>query len=491
MTFGTEWNLGDQLKALEDDPDAQRRGLRFERVIADLFRANQFEVTTNPGTARPRQTDLLAVRGNDRYLIECKWRSSKADIDDIDSLRSRLRRTFGAAGLMISMEGFSGTAVLEVSAHRDQPILLMSGAELRGLGWRHGGVLDLLWRKREALFTDGQVLLDEPTERRRTIERPPLPDSPVRFLLGGVEPACVIEFGGHYGQVAFAREVRDIDWVPASGNGVTLDVSLPSLTEDGVLDLLSKLAEIGWASPDACWSIQQMNAVWHGFGAAAFAATLPDWRTRAQSDHAHDSEEFCYVDWCSGGFYSLTATIPAHEYRWARNAVLSFQLQGIPLDPSPLLQLCRALGVHDEVYFRPRDDKSVTRVRLPEWMQTIETTHALVTVPDLIAGQDFISGLVIPNPLRDPRWRTERRQDDAELNNLDRLNGLDELDYLVCSLGEFHLANDGRAYTYSLRYIETARTSEGLIVRAAARWEYADEDSTDTRLESAPSLNRE
>lgn len=269
--------------------------------------------------------------------------------------------------------------------------------------------------------------------------------------------------------------MHDIDWVPASGYGVTLDVSLPALTEDGILDVLSKLADLGWASPDAYWSIQRTHAVWHGFGAAAFAGALPHWATRAAADEAHDSEEFCYIDRCAGGFYSLTATLSAHEYRWTRRGVLSFQFQGIPLDASPLLQLCRALGVHDEVYFRPRDEKSVTRVQLPAWTRPIEAVHALVTVPDPIIGRDFVSGLVIPNPLRDPRWREERQRRDPDLDSLNGLYGLEELEYLICSLGDFHLA-DGRAYTYYLEYIETARTSEGRIVLPKARWEDADEN---------------
>jgi hypothetical protein len=304
-------------------------------------------------------------------------------------------------------------------------------------------------------------------------------------VTGISEPASVIEFGGHYGQLAFAREMQDIDWVPASGNGVTLDVSLPSLTEEGILDLLFKLADLGWASPDAEWSIQQTHAVWHGFGAAAFADTLPGWETRAAAEEAHDSEEFCYIDRCAGGFYSLTATIPAHEYRWARGAALSFQFQGIPLDLSPLLQLCRAIGVHDEVYFRPRDEKSVTRVHLPDWMRPIEAVHAVVTVPDPILGREFVSGLVIPNPLRDPRWRDERQRSDADPNPFDSLYGLEELEYLICSLGEFHLA-DGRTYTYTLKHIETARTSEGRIVLPRAHWEHADND--DPRQGTVPSI---
>ena len=486
MTFGTEWDLDEQLKALDEDTDARGRGVRFETVIADLFRRNRFEVRLNPGTALPRQTDLLAVRGTDRYLIECKWRSNAADINDIDSLRARLRRTAGATGLMISMGGFSGTAVSDVSAHREQPVLLLSGAELRSIGRDSAGLLDLLWRKREALFTDGQALVDEPTERRRAVERSPLPSSAARFVVGSGEPASAIDFGGQFGQIAFALELQDIDWVPASGNGVTLDVRLPALTEEGILDLLSKLADLGWASPDACWSVQQRRAVWHGFGAAAFAEAFPHWRSRATGDEAHDSEEFCYVDRCSGGFYSLTATISAHESRWAHSVMLSFQFQGIPLDPGPLLQLCRAIGVHDEVYFRPRDEKSVNRVRLPAWMLPIDSVHALVTVPDHLLGRRFVSGLVISNPFRDPRWTEELQQGGTDLPRLGSLRGLEGSEYLICSLSDFHPEDGDRRYAYTLKYVETASTSEGRIIRPVARWEYADEEDEQPRADTIP-----
>src|SRR4051794_35601676 len=97
-----------------------QRGRSFERLVADLFRANHFDVRINPGAARPRQTDLLATKVAEVYLIECKWRSVKADIADIDGLRARLRRTHGAIGLFVGMAGFSGTAISDVADRRDQ-----------------------------------------------------------------------------------------------------------------------------------------------------------------------------------------------------------------------------------------------------------------------------------------------------------------------------------------------------------------------------------
>jgi hypothetical protein len=80
--------LRDQLDALALLNDPQRRGRGLERLVGDLFRRHHFSATINPGIARPRQTDVLATRVSEHYLVECKWRSHKADADDIDSLRA-------------------------------------------------------------------------------------------------------------------------------------------------------------------------------------------------------------------------------------------------------------------------------------------------------------------------------------------------------------------------------------------------------------------
>src|SRR4051794_4015895 len=78
-----EPELQAELRRLEGMRNPAQRGRSFERLVADLFRANHFDVRINPGAARPRQTDLLATKVAEVYLIECKWRSVKADIADI------------------------------------------------------------------------------------------------------------------------------------------------------------------------------------------------------------------------------------------------------------------------------------------------------------------------------------------------------------------------------------------------------------------------
>jgi hypothetical protein len=469
VRLNIESDLHEALRALDGMADKAKRGRQFERLVADLFRANHFDVRLDAGVARPRQTDLLATKVSEVYLIECKWRSAKADIADIDGLRARLRRTHGATGLMVGMAGFSGTAVSDVADHRDQPILLLSGDELRSVVKKPAELLDLLWRKAEALRVDGQAVLDEPSRTQPKRRPRPLPDSPTRFVRPGLEPSSVIEFGGGFGHTTFTHDLVDIDWVPAAGSGVTLDVAVPVLSERGVIDLLGKLADLGWASSDARWSIQQASANWHGFGAAAFATELPHWKTRSDRPDTHHSEEFCFVDNCPGGFYTLSSKISAHTTRWATHTVISFQLQGIPLDTAPLLQLCRAIGVHDNLYFRPLAEKSTRTVFPPDWMTKISDYIARIVTPGthIDPHPEWVTGIVVPNPLRQQRWRDDPDRNDADLRELE------EPEFLICHLGEFHPADDGKDYVYRLDRIRRTRTSEGAVYQPIARWDYA------------------
>ncbi|MEU1840238.1 restriction endonuclease [Micromonospora chersina] len=467
-------DLHEQYELIEGMTNPRLRGLAFEDFVADLFAASHFEVRKNPGAARPRQTDLLAARAADTYLIECKWRADRADIDDVDSLRSRLRRTSGAVGLLISIPGFTGTAISDVAGHRHQPILLLSGDEIRRLARRPEDLSHLLWRKKQALQVEGNALVDEPPQRKRPPARRPLPDSGTRFVAPDRPEAPVLACGGGFDGFTFAHDVVDVDWVIAQGSGVTLDVNVPARHEREVLDLIDKLADLGWASPDARWSIQQARTNWHGFGAAPFASELSQWQARADTPDAHHSEEFCYVDNCDGGFYTLTSTISADDSRRTTQTHLSFQLQGVPLDNGPLLQLCRSIGVHDGIYFRSLIGRSRRAIHLPAWMATTVEPLALIVTAgsDVDAGMKFVTGIVIPNPLRQEQWH--RSEERAEAN----LQQIEAAEYLVCDLGEHHL-NDNKSYSYRLTKIEVAKTSSGTIFVPGARWDWEQDPTGD------------
>lgn len=80
-----------EYRRIRADADAQRRGYDLQALVSSLLGRYHFRAETKARAARPRQVDLFASRGDIVYLIETKWRRNKADIDDIDSLFTRLQ----------------------------------------------------------------------------------------------------------------------------------------------------------------------------------------------------------------------------------------------------------------------------------------------------------------------------------------------------------------------------------------------------------------
>lgn len=451
-----------QLEACAGLP-APRRGLALEQIVADIFRAQHFTVLRSPGAARPRQTDVLAVRPPDRYLIECKWRSRPADIADLDNLRSRLRRTTGdVCGLLISMSGFSASLQADVLVRREQPVLLLSGDELLAAVGRDHQLLHLLWRKREALLHEGELLLDGNGAARRRRVKVVHPDPEQRFILPDGTTHQVIRGGSGFGSLVYSAALVKGDAV-----GVTLDIAPPVRNQFDLSQLVDTLTELGWTSGQARWRINQAHASWHGVGAAAFGAELAQWRERTDSRDAHESEEVLYVDVCDGGGYTLSASLLADRLRIARQARLSFQLAGMPLDAAPLLQLVRSLGVHDQLYFRPRESNvTQRRTRLQLSLGGSDDVVARVVSDAKLAGAEpMVSGVVVANPF----WA----DDESARPCLSAPAGLELLSrsqYLICGLRQWHgLAR--RPRKYQLDWFDAAWTSDVFVCSPVADWQ--------------------
>jgi hypothetical protein len=328
-----------------------------------------------------------------------------ASIDDIDNLYTRLEAVpDSVVGILVSYSGFTEQVLARVRERSNTPVLLLSGSELQAALRFTGDLHNLLRRKKKTLLVDRQVLLDDRTSippRTRGRARVSLPATRTRFLTSSGERTTSMEFGGGFGQFVFARELPDIDWSASAGLGATADIPLPIWSEEQLIDLIYQLADMGWATEDARWSIQQASVNWHGMGPAAFAELLPAWKKRyRRRRRMHDSEELCYADACDGGFYTLTANVAADVIREVRCARLSFQLVGTPLDLTALRELCEVFDVREQVYFRTRESPSVTRARLDRPYRTVEPVALLVEPDDAFGSpaKDFVTGPVIPNP---------------------------------------------------------------------------------------------
>ena len=173
---------------LLESEDSARRGPAFEKVLGEQLTADGFIVHFNPKTARPRQTDLLAIRESEHFLIEAKWRKRSIDIGDVDSLRMRLNRIpSDIVGCIFNMSGYSSRAITQVENDRAREMLLFNAAEINSIFAGRLEVHELIRRKRETLRVDGRVWFhDSKTESSACRKNFPPPCREFRTKTGAV-----------------------------------------------------------------------------------------------------------------------------------------------------------------------------------------------------------------------------------------------------------------------------------------------------------------
>jgi hypothetical protein len=468
--------LKKEFESLKRLTDAHRRGYDFQPFVGRLFQARNFRVEKKARAARPRQVDLFATRGGEMYLIETKWRKDRANSGDIDSLFTRLAAVpASVTGILVSYAGFTDEVVAKVKQESNRPVLLVSGFEIeRALGWS-GDFLKLLRDKKQALLVNREVLLDEAPKRRinaKKIKWSDLPSLTTEFLYPDGHRSSWLVSDGGFGMFAFIPEMPDIDWVSAGGSGVSVDVAVSVDGQNGLLEIIHQMAEMGWTSANGSWSIQQATANWHGFGTKSMGEALQGWATRYEGLETHHSEELCYVDEIDDGFYTLTASISADKDRSVWHAELSFQLVGIPLDLNPLWELCERLGVHERIHFRPRNEPSVNRGHPDRGakLRSVVPVAYVVASPDseMFGDSEWVVGIVVENPFK-LGCGSKRKTMPTWVPSI-----LSDTQYLICSLRSWHAA-DSHKSGYDLWTIESAWTSDALVVRAIADWRSDDE----------------
>jgi Restriction endonuclease len=452
-------------KQLKARADPHGRGEAFEHLLVDAFREAHFRVVHDPEAAMPRQTDLVGTYGPDRYLIEAKWKQQPADINDIDGVYTRLGRTESSViGVIFSVAGFGTTAVEEVGRNRKRSILLFGEPELLRVLGRPEELVRLLRNKREQLVVHARVHLEAAKPPKRGPARPlsDVPGTDVKLLDLDHQELPYLATGGEFGQFVYVQDLPDIDWVPASGHGVSLDMSFDPHTAEGIVDVLYELHRMGWVTERPRWSIQQSSMNWHGIGPQSFVTALREWESRTEEmPDAHHTEEVAYYDTCTGGYLSLTAGIAHHPSRVVYTADLSFQLVGVPLDANPILHLHEVFDISEPDYFRPRAERSVTRHRRHQAdAMPLEPVGYLVT-PQTIGGdeEDWVTGIVAKNPYR--------HGDKANPDGWPELVAQSEL--LVCDLRSHHPLDEPRE-GYLLFNWETTWTSNAMVVRVVADW---------------------
>ncbi len=145
-------SLRDEFQRLQNHKNEHKRGYEFQPFVGGLFKREHFRVEPNPRAAAPHQTDLLATRGSEVFLIETKWRSDPATITDVDLLFARLAALpASVTGVMFSYSGFTPAVLEKVRDQSARPVLLVTGDELNRLIELGVNLSALLRRKQDAL----------------------------------------------------------------------------------------------------------------------------------------------------------------------------------------------------------------------------------------------------------------------------------------------------------------------------------------------------
>lgn len=462
-------------RRLELIADAQARGSQLEGLVKSLFSRGHFRVERNAGAAAPRQTDLTATNGTDNYLIEVKWQRTPVDVGDVDNVRIRLLDTASSmVGVLISVSGFTRTAIARVREKRDRPILLMTGAELTSALEQPAGLANLLRDKFEELLVHGQVLLDS-RPRRLSVgnmgqDADGMPLAAASFHIAG-QRRPLLACGGSFGQFVFVQDIPDIDWVPGSGAGVSVDLSCQAESQEALLACLSRLGEAGWLTSQGRWNIQQATRNWHGIGPTSLAEAIAGWVDRYHDlEQIHHTEQLCYQDTCEGGFFTLTVDIAASEPRRVWHCDLSLQLSGVPLDSTPIRQLAALLQVSHPLYFRPRNDRAVTRHGLQRDAIAVDPVGFVVVDDDTDPRtREWVCGIVVANPFELSQYSSRTQQPEWLPGHVDNS------ELLICALRQWHPHSYAVA-GYRLTSCEWTWTSDAMVFRGTADWDIKESD---------------
>jgi restriction system protein len=100
----------------------------FERLVSDYFQRRGFKVAEFGGHGSDGGIDLIARRGDDEYVIQCKqWKAYRVGVVPVRELYGLVSKRRAAGGFVVSSGSFTDEAIRFVSGIS---IELIDGAKL-------------------------------------------------------------------------------------------------------------------------------------------------------------------------------------------------------------------------------------------------------------------------------------------------------------------------------------------------------------------------
>ena len=449
------------------------KGRSFEQEVATILRDGGFQVTVNPGTARPRQTDLYARSDDLTLLVEAKNQKRRVGLPVVVDLRDRLARIApDIIGVIVTSSAFTRDAVKAIESDRSREVLAITGEEVEDLRNGRANLRTLIELKRDTLRREGRVRFGH-AGAFDAYDRP-LPDGNVVFRIDDVTSFLYESRAAHM-HATFVLNIPDPGWGTSSGDGAVLNLHLELHTTADLQGLLGYLHDRFGLSKNGMFSIQQSEIGWHGAGAGCFVQAVEHWHDRyssSQAEYWHHSEDLTYFDQFRDGrlaLYSRQRVFygePDSRGSFLHGSELSIQLRGVPVDMAPFLELCRRTG-NDWAGFEHIGVRQTFthRFKVPIKVAAIGTVVRKQPAFDTDEpGPRSVVGIIVENPFFD-RALPKVLDDDERTS----LQALTEVERLLCSLRDWHDEGDVIDH-YVLQGVETAVTGYAHTIRPFGTW---------------------
>ena len=253
-------------------------------------------------------------------------------------------------------------------------------------------------------------------------------------LIDGSQTVPCFSFPTNGHDSSFFLEIPDICARNTSGS---IELRLDLLSVQELSELLGLIGRTIGLSESGSFSIHQRSHSWHGFGVANFLDASRNWQQRyeiAGLKFPHHSEVLAYNDLSKGVLMSVTSQQRIGDSSFLHGSFLELQLAGIPVNMSPILELCRMTKNEDAVV-DTRTDKHLHYAQLHHLKIGLKPTSKITTGH---MGKEWVSGIVAKNPFKSRRIMNTLTKD------LDKffLRHLSEPEFLICEMDDHYLVTD-------------------------------------------------
>lgn len=386
-----------KLTDLAKNANPHLRGYEFEELLLKLFASAGFQVIKNPKATKPRQTDLLAVHGDQYYVVEAKWTARAIDSSELVLLADRIGKvSAGCIGCLFSMAGFTKEAISMVKNYKVGQILLFDKQDVEKLEQNPSSFLGLIERKRRALMIDGDVFFSSKDEYYLS-NRVQLPESHEWFVDSkGKKCTIVSSEAVHFNDIVFMRSWAFSAFDDMCNGAQELELYLGEITHKELGSILRLLHLFFHVSGNGSFVFAHNEAICHGIGVLDFLSSVgaPDRRyNETYPRHKHHSERIKYIDSFQNGFVVVEGDNDLVHLGDIDHVQIKLCFSGVPVDVSSVQKFCCMVN-HPEVCFKPLQLET-NNIRFKKRIIVSPVSRVFFQWPQL--GTD-ISGLIINNP---------------------------------------------------------------------------------------------